>query len=62
MAGAVDGDHVWKRLCGHWCWSRNSDGEDDGEQEESVIRLVIFSLLGVAEMSAMTSGVECTSP
>ena len=35
MAGAVDGDHVWKRLCGdwHWCWSRNSDGEDDGEQD-----------------------------
>ena len=35
MAGAVDGDHVWKRLCGdwHWCWSRNSDGEGDGEQD-----------------------------
>ena len=35
MAGAVDGDRVWKRLCGdwHWCWSRNSDGEGDGEQD-----------------------------
>ena len=33
-----------------------------GSPELSVIRLVIFSLLGVAEMSAMTSGVECTSP
>ena len=47
--------------CGTATWAGLSSRVTESP-EESVMGLVIFSLLGVAEMSAMTSGVECTSP